>query len=90
MGSNCAPPAANAPVWRVVSNSGTAFEGVTGTSQLAAGMGVDMDAALQLDGSLLAALLLASCTIVAHACRTRPVVPIGDPRLSESIAFQNS
>jgi hypothetical protein len=38
----------------VVSNSGTAFEGVTGTSQLAAGMGVDMDAALQLDGSLLA------------------------------------
>ncbi|MGB0070739.1 MAG: hypothetical protein WBQ11_22170 [Isosphaeraceae bacterium] len=43
-----------------------------------------------LDGSLLAALLLASCTIVAHACRTRPVVPIGDPRLSESIAFQNS
>ena len=42
-----------------------------------------------LDGSVLAALVLASSTIVAHACRTRPVIPIGDPRLSESIAFQN-
>jgi len=43
-----------------------------------------------LDGSLLAALVLASSTIVAHACRTRPVVPIGDAHLSESIAFRNS
>jgi hypothetical protein len=43
-----------------------------------------------LDGSLVAALGLAWCSIVAHACQSRPAVPIGDPRLSESIAFQNS
>ncbi len=53
-GSNCSPPAARAPVWQVVSDNGTVFEGVAGISQLASGMGVDMDAALQPDGSLLA------------------------------------
>ena len=42
-----------------------------------------------LDVSLLAALVLACCAIITHACRSRPIVPIGDPRLSESIAFQN-
>ena len=39
---------------------------------------------------VLAALVLASGAIVAHACQARPVVPVGDPRLSESLAFRNS
>jgi len=53
-GANCSPPAAYAPVWRVASDGGTVFEGVAGISKLTSGMGVDMDAALQPDGSLLA------------------------------------
>jgi hypothetical protein len=43
-----------------------------------------------LDVSLLAAVVLACCASIAHACGSRPLMPIGDPRLSESIAFQNS
>jgi hypothetical protein len=54
VGANCSPPAAYAPVWHVISGSETVFDGVTSAGQLAAGMAVDMDAALQPDGSLLA------------------------------------
>lgn len=43
-----------------------------------------------LDVSLLAALVLACSAVVAHACRTRPILPVGDHRLSRSIAFQNT
>jgi hypothetical protein len=43
-----------------------------------------------LDVSLLAAVVLAGCASIAHACASRPLIPIGDPGLSESIAFQNS
>jgi len=52
--TNCTPPAAYAPVWSVVSDSATVYQGLTGISKLTAGMAVDMDAALQADGSLLA------------------------------------
>ena len=40
------------PLWKVVSNGSTSYQGITGFSQLAAGIPVDMDAALQPDGSL--------------------------------------
>ena len=43
-----------------------------------------------LDAALLLALCLSCGAIVTNACRARSLVPIGDPRLSESIAFQNS
>ena len=43
-----------------------------------------------LDVSLLGAVVLACSAIVVHACRTRPIIPVGDHRLPESIAFQNS
>lgn len=42
-----------------------------------------------LDFSVAAALISLCCAIVAHACRTRPPVPIGDSRLTESLAFEN-
>jgi hypothetical protein len=45
---------ANPPTWQVTSNSSTVFQGITGASQLAAGMPVDMDATIQADGTLLA------------------------------------
>jgi hypothetical protein len=44
----------NPPTWQVSLNSSTAFQGVSGSSQLAAGMAVNMDLAIQMDGSLLA------------------------------------
>jgi hypothetical protein len=43
-----------------------------------------------LDASLVAALGLGCCAVIAQACRSRPIVPVGDPHLSESIAFHNS
>jgi hypothetical protein len=42
------------PTWQVSTNSSTVFQGITGASQLAAGMPVDMDVAIQSDGLLLA------------------------------------
>jgi hypothetical protein len=43
-----------------------------------------------LDAALLMALALCYTAIVARACHVRPLVPKGDPRLAESIAFHNT
>jgi hypothetical protein len=42
-----------------------------------------------LDAALLLALVLAYGAIVVRACQARPLVPLGDPRLAQSIAFRN-
>jgi hypothetical protein len=42
-----------------------------------------------LDAALVLALGFTCGAIVTRACRTRPLVPVGDARLSESIAFRN-
>jgi hypothetical protein len=42
-----------------------------------------------LDVAVLISLLSISGAIVARACASRPLVPIGDPRLKESLAFSN-
>jgi hypothetical protein len=42
------------PQWQVTVNGGTVFQGISGVSQLAEGLPVQMDIALQADGSLLA------------------------------------
>jgi hypothetical protein len=43
-----------------------------------------------LDVYLLAAVVLAWGASIAHACASRALIPIGDPDLDESIAFENS
>ncbi len=43
-----------------------------------------------LDTSLVLTLTFICAAIVAHACHRRPLVPVGDPRLAESIAFRSS
>jgi len=53
-GSGFSVTGADGPVWSVATNGSTVFQGVTGFSNLAAGMSVNFDAALQPDGSLLA------------------------------------
>jgi hypothetical protein len=45
---------ASGPTWQITSNGSTVFQGIAGPSQLASGMAVDIDAALQRDGTLLA------------------------------------
>jgi hypothetical protein len=40
-----------------------------------------------LDASVLLSVVLVFGAVVAHACRVRPLVPVGDPRLADSIAF---
>lgn len=44
----------NFPTWQVSTNSSTVFQGISGISGLSPGMPVDMDVALQADGSLMA------------------------------------
>ncbi len=41
------------------------------------------------DASTLAALVLAVGAVVAHGCRVRALVPVGDPHLPGSLAFRN-
>ncbi|MHB1839307.1 MAG: DUF5666 domain-containing protein [Acidobacteriaceae bacterium] len=53
-GTSFSVTGADGPTWQVSFNSSTVFQGVTGASQLATGMPVDMDVAIQADGSLLA------------------------------------
>ena len=43
-----------------------------------------------LDASVLLTLVFTCGAIVAMACQSRPLIPIGDPRLAESLAFRNS
>jgi len=45
---------ASGPTWQVSSNASTLFQGVSRASQLAAGMPVEMDVAIQSDGTLAA------------------------------------
>lgn len=47
-------PNLNGPRWQVNSSGSTVFQGVNGIAQLASGMPVDMDVAIQADGTLLA------------------------------------
>ena len=42
-----------------------------------------------LDASVLAALVSGACAILAYTCQARPLIPVGDPYLSESLAFRN-
>jgi hypothetical protein len=44
----------NPPTWQVSTNGSTVFQGISGVSGLTTGMPVDMDVALQADGSLMA------------------------------------
>jgi len=43
-----------------------------------------------IDAALLLTLACTCGAIVARACHTRSLVPVGDPRLAESIAFRNT
>ena len=53
-GSSFTVTAADGPVWSASTNAATAFQGIPGISSLVTGMPINMDAAIQADGSLLA------------------------------------
>jgi hypothetical protein len=53
-GASFSVAGADGPSWQVSTGSNTVFQGITGASELAAGIPVDMDVAIQMDGSLLA------------------------------------
>jgi hypothetical protein len=54
------------PTWDVTSNSSTVFQGITGVSQLVAGVPVDVDVAIQPDGTLVATRVAAYDTTPAN------------------------
>ena len=58
--------AADGPILHVAFGSGTEYQGIDGSSQLAAGMPVDMDMAIQKDGSLLATRIAVYDTNTEH------------------------
>lgn len=53
-GTNFTVSAADGPTWQLNTSSSTQFQGVSSASALEAGVPVDMDAAIQSDGTLLA------------------------------------
>jgi hypothetical protein len=53
-GQQCAQGTVDGPSWQVSAGAGTVFQGISDASQLAVGLPVEMDAAIQPDGSLLA------------------------------------
>lgn len=57
----------DAPVWQVSTGGNTVFQGINTASGLTPGMAVDMDAALQADGSLLATRVAVYNTDTANA-----------------------
>jgi hypothetical protein len=69
---------ADDPVWSASTNEATVFQGVTGTSSLVVGMPVNMDAAIQVDGSLLATRIEVDDTSTTDLSITRgPLALIG-------------
>jgi hypothetical protein len=74
-------PGLNGPSWQVSSNGSTVFQGVSGASQLVAGMPVEIDAAIQADGSLLA-------TRVAVYDTDTATLSISSGPLEETVASQ--
>jgi hypothetical protein len=53
-GASFSVTSADGPSWQVTTNASTLFQGISGASQLATGLPVDMDVAIQADSSLLA------------------------------------
>jgi hypothetical protein len=53
-GSTLTVTAADGPVWSIAANTSTRYQGIAGLEGVAAGASVDVDIALQADGSLLA------------------------------------
>jgi hypothetical protein len=53
-GASFTVTAADGPSWQITTNATTEYQGISGPSQLAAGLPVDMDVAIQQDGALLA------------------------------------
>ncbi len=65
-GSSFKVTAADGPSWQVAVNDSTVFQGITGVSNLAVGMPVDMDATIRPDGSLLATRVAVEDTDTAN------------------------
>ncbi len=53
-GTSFSVAGADGPTWQLSTSGSTVYQGITGVSQLAVGMPVDMEVAIQQDGSLLA------------------------------------
>jgi hypothetical protein len=58
--------AADGPSWQVASNNATVYQGISGISGLAVGMPVDMDVAIEPDGSMLATRVAVEDTDTAN------------------------
>jgi Domain of unknown function (DUF5666) len=67
------------PSWQVSLNSSTILQGISGTSQLTAGVPVDMDVAIQQDGSLIATRVSALSTQTTNlTLASGPLMSVSD------------
>lgn len=67
------------PAWQVSLNSSTILQGISGTSQLTAGVPVDMDVAIQQDGSLIATRVSALSTQTTNlTLASGPLMSVSD------------
>jgi Domain of unknown function (DUF5666) len=68
------------PTWQVSSKSSTVFQGITGASQLATGMPVDIDVAIQADGTVVATRIAVYDANLANlSYSTGPVTYVAAP-----------
>jgi len=58
--------------WSIATNGGTVFQGISGLSALVPGMAVDVDAALQDDGTLLATRIAVTITDISSEGASPP------------------
>jgi hypothetical protein len=75
----------NPPTWQASTNSSTLFQGISGVSGLSTGMPVDMDVAIQADGSLMATRIAVYNPDAANLSLSSGQVILADP--SESSVF---
>ena len=83
-GSGFSVSGADGPTWQVSIGGSTVFQGITGVAQLAAGMPVDMDVAIQQDASLLAT------RVAVYDTNTADLTVASGPLLSVSAAVPAS
>ncbi|MGA2344924.1 MAG: DUF5666 domain-containing protein [Candidatus Sulfotelmatobacter sp.] len=69
----------NPPTWQVSTNGSTVFQGISGVSGLSTGMPVDIDVALQADGSLMATRVAVYNTDAANLSLSSGQVILANP-----------
>jgi len=88
-GAGFSVTAADGPSWQVTTNAGTEFQGISLASQLAVGLPVDMDVAIQPDSSLLATRIAVYDTNIANLSAMSGPLLEASPSVTEFLTLND-